>query len=1246
MKKPSPSKVKASDDPSAPAVASKKKPLPNKVKTPDDPSAPAEASKKKPSPSRVKASDDPSAPAVAIKNKPLPNKVKTPDDPSSPAVASKKKPSPRKLKEPVDSGEDLNSGFPIVAIGASAGGLEAFKELLRNLSPHMGMAFIYVQHLSPDHKSMLTSLLANATSMKVQEIKNKTLIVPDTVYIIPPDKELNVAGAHITLSPRPGGTKVHLPIDILFTSLAIAHREHVIGVILSGNASDGTAGMKAIKQEGGLTFAQDETAKFNSMPRSAILADVVDFILSPLQIAKELSLRSRHPFLGKTELLAGKEDFIDNSDPHLKKILQMLHTETGVDFGLYKLKTVERRVIRRMLLYKIDTLEAYSQYLNDKKEEIGILYQDLLIHVTRFFRDTDTYKYLKTVLLPGILKRKTEERTLRIWVPACSTGEESYSIAMIVQELLDKRAVRMPVQIFATDLSADAIQKARVGLYSIEELESVTPKRIQRFFTKSEGGYRVDKSLRDMCVFAPHNVLRDPPFSKLDLISCRNLLIYLSLPAQKKALQVFHFALLSDGYLLLGNAEGVNAYPQLFSEINSTNKVYTRNAQQGYRGLLTTYPIKLTPPDPPARSPKGVEKAASKGTMRNPPQASQSLENIIDAAILAKCVPASVIVNHRMEILQFRGSTDLYLTNPPGKASFNILKMVRPEIAFWLRTAISGAIKSKKPVQKKGLDLNVGGVLHTIRVDVLPLDVEWEEPILLVVFQELEKISHKPVSRKGSKDAPVDDRYKKLESDLAEAQGAALAFSHEQESFIEELQTANEEVVSSNEELQTVNEELETSKEEIESTNEELMTANQELVTRNELLQESYEYSKAIISTLHDPMIVLDRKLQVKTANKAFYTKFGVDEEETEGVLLYELGNNQWNIPLLRQLLEDIIPQNSFFHDFEVRHNFPNLGEKVLILNASRLNQKSHGERLILLSIKDITEAVKLQMIEKEGLKADIKESKTYSQKLKLAVQERTRELKTSNQVLLKQNSELEKLNKELEAFTYLSSHDLQEPLRKIRTFTGRILGQEEQHLSETGKTYFHYIQASAQRMQTLIQDLLHYSLFTTRDGPFVHMDLNEVLEEIKAEFMEQMEEEKASIEVKETCKIRIIPFQFRQLMYNLLHNAFKFARPGVPVMVTITCSTIKLEMKSPLGLKPNVTYSHVSVTDNGIGFEKKYADRIFELFEKLHSKDIYAGTGIGLSIVKKIVDNHQGIIKATSTLQKGTTFDIYIPNS
>lgn len=1261
--------------------------------------------------------------------------------PASKTAAAKKaaKQPPSKKKE----------SFPIVAIGASAGGLEAMTQLIKHLPTATGMAYIYAQHLSPDHESILTSLLAKSTKVPVQEVTDLMRIQPDNIYVMPSDKEMKVIDGKIKLTPRSPRRGANTLIDIFFTSLAEIHKENVIGIILSGSATDGTRGMKAIKFEGGLTFAQDDSAKFNSMPKSAIAAGIVDFVLSPDNIARELIRISRHPYIRTNGIQHTTEDDIDNNNPDLKFILTLLQRSTGVNFALYKMNTIKRRILRRMLLNKTKTLKEYANWLSDKKEEVTILYNDLLINVTNFFRDPEACKYLKTTLFPKLLKTKKSGEPLRIWVTACSTGEEAYSIAIMLLEIQETRFRDIPVQIFATDLSKQAVSKARIGVYTQQELEQVSSKRLERYFTRSNGDYRIAQAVRDMCVFAPHNLLSDPPFSRVDFITCCNLLIYFDTAAQKKAIDTFHYALNPEGYLLLGKSETVGSSAQLFSAFNKDLKIYSRKKNSGsgilpapdYRFNRFTVPMDIVP-EYPNKNPRS-------------PSNTNGLDNAVNQLLLSRYVPASVVINQQMEILQFRGSTSLYLQHPEGRASLNILKMARPEIAFELRNAISRATKSKKPVLRKGIELNGGKTIITL--EVVPLGKEWDEPVLLILFTQQEIEVPVTGSKKTKSSTGASERkIARLEEEMAAYRDELHTISHNHEAAIEELQSANEEVVSSNEELRSINEELETSKEEIQSANEELATTNQELQTRNELLNESYQYSEAIISTIHDSMIILDKDLRIKTANKSFYRQFHLNEEETGGMLLYDIGDRQWNIPKLRKLLEDIISKNTGFKDFVLEQTFPRIGKTILRLNAKRVLQHAHREQLILLAIADITESVNKQRneakileekfdVQKEAAKlfrfiadtmpqkvwtadpdghrnyfnqqwidytgvslkqlrsmemesllhpedeakarnlwkeaiatgrnfegevrlkakdgsyqwhlsrgeayrdetgeiklwigtyTEMQKQKMLSLEFENAVLQRTKELQAANE-------ELRKTNKELESFAYVSSHDLQEPLRKIQLFVNLISGEESKNLSEKGKEYFEKVLSSAERMKELIEDLLTFSRIGASGTKAEITDLSKIISEVKAELQEVIELKKATVEVRSVCNARIIPFQFYQLVQNLLSNALKFTDPSRAPHIVIEGKSIKgSELNNP-HLSEHEKYCHLRISDNGIGFEPEFQEQVFELFQRLHNQQMYPGTGIGLAIAKKIVENHKGIITATSELNQGSRFDIYLP--
>jgi two-component system CheB/CheR fusion protein len=891
-------------------------------------------------------------------------KVVSKKETASKAKEAKKTNAPK--NRPVSAVKKEENSFTVVAIGASAGGLEAVTQLLQNLSPDTGMSYIYVQHLSPDHESLLVPILSKKTEMKVQDIDDMEKIVPNNVYVIPYNKEIEVLDGHIQLIPRPQNKSSNLSIDVLFSSLAETHKENVIGIILSGSASDGTRGLSEIKEAGGITFAQDNSAKFTSMPHSAIAGGLVDFVLSPKEIAEKLNWMSKHDLINKDQIKTTSKVEIDSKNIDLKNIFQLLLKKKNVDFSFYKTQTIKRRIIRRMLIHKIETLNQYAEFLTKNENEIDLLYQDLLINVTEFFRDTEAFDVLKKSVFPQFLKNKSQNETLRIWVAACATGEEVYSIAMILNELQGANANHIPFQIFASDLSSKAIDIARNGEYSTQQLKNVSPKRLQQFFTKSGDKYRISKSLRDACVFAHHNIFRDPAFSRIDFISCRNLLIYLDSAAQKKVISTFHYALNDGGCLMLGKSETIGTQENLFTIDDKKFKIYFRKKNSGaYKIPQITSQISQPGLTEKKSATISVKKATIAATQGN-------LGNVFDAVLLAHYMPASVIINHNLDILQFRGSTALYLKNSPGKASFNILNMVLPEISFELRNAIHNAIKKNQTVNKTGIEINPSKnetVVQVVNLEVMPLKIEGEEPMLVIVFTSKQVDILQPSGQDNEKNSIAKNRrIKKLEEELVATRADMSSITNDQEALNEELQSANEEIVSSNEELQSLNEELETSKEEIESTNEELITSNHELLARNQLVEELYTYNDKILSTIHEPMLVLDENIRIKSANKSFYKTFHVTEEESFGESLYKLGNSQWNIPRLRVLLEEIIPKNNTFHDFEVEHEFPSIGHKIMLLNAHRIIKQSNKEELIVLSISDYTEVRKLQteLLEKE----------------------------------------------------------------------------------------------------------------------------------------------------------------------------------------------------------------------------------------------------------------------------------------
>ncbi len=850
--------------------------------------------------------------------------------------------------------------FPVVGIGASAGGLEAFKKLLKAIPEDSGMAYVLVQHLAPSHESMLPALLQKVTNIPVLEISDDIKVHPNHIYVLPSNKIMVATDGVLLLAPRPAKNKAerNLPIDLFFASLAEVHQSHAIGVVLSGTATDGTLGLKAIKEHGGITFAQDEaSAAFDGMPHSAAQAGVVDFILPPEMIPEKL--------LEVVKIINGKgendENFLVQDADIFKQILTLLRLRKGTDFTYYKQTTIRRRILRRMAINKNEDHATYVKFLKANKAEQDILYQDLLIPVTAFFRDTNTFENLCESILPLIIKNKSNA-PIRIWVAGCSTGEEAYSIAICINDLLGKDEIASTdkVQIFATDISEPAIATARAGIYSKSDVEVLAPDQIKKNFTKINAGYLVNKSIRNMCVFAVHNFLKDPPFGKMDLITCRNVLIYMEPYLQNKALTTFHYALNEEGILLLGKSETTAGVPTLFvpSRLKDgrADKIYTRKNVPSRFTHITSQ-----------RSEQSLADTNTKSTVLH---TKNDFQKTADDIMLRKYTPAGVVVNEAMEIIHFRGNTSNYLQQSAGKPSHNLLKMAKEGLAFELRNLLHKVKKDANAVMIEGIPIQINGALQNISIEALLLP-DTIEPHYLILFHEDKTKANKEIKKSKKQADKKDDRdirIEQLEKELAQSREDMRSITEDQEAANEELQSSNEELLSSSEELQSLNEELETGKEELQSTNEELTIINQEIISLNEQVTAAKDYAEAIILTIREPLLVLDKTLRIKTANEAFYKTFRVNESETEGNLIYDLGNKQWDIPALRTLLEKILPEKLLFNNFEVTHTFSSIGERIMLLNAREVVNKNSLEKLILLSIEDITDRKNAQEIVNKNL--------------------------------------------------------------------------------------------------------------------------------------------------------------------------------------------------------------------------------------------------------------------------------------
>ncbi len=1009
---------------------------------------------------------------------------------SSPAKRQPTLPS-SDLQEVEQTRNTAGPSFPIVGVGASAGGFEAFSELLKHLPSTTGMAFVLVQHLDPTHESILPELLSRSTTMSVEQVKDGMAIEPNHIYVVPPNMTMTIASRMLKLAARGVTHGLHMPIDHFFRSLADDQGGQAIGIILSGSGSDGALGLADIKEHGGIIFVQDDkTAKFTGMPRSAIEQGAVDFILPLDGIARELARVAKHPYVVSSVPAVRQEP--DASPPptsrdEMSDILKLLRGASGVDFTAYRQATVIRRITRRMILRKVESLADYAQDLIANPEELTALYHDLLIKVTGFFREPDSFDMLKRVVFPALLKDRPASKPVRIWVPGCATGEEAYSIAIALLECFHDQPIQSDIQIFATDIDEIALAKARAGLY-IENISlDVSPARLERFFSKVNNTYRIAKSIREICVFAKHNIFKDPPFSNLDLISCRNLLIYLEPSVQRKVMPLFYYALNATGFLTLGTAETVGSFAEAFTIVEKKHKLYTKSAT-AIRPPVDFAGMRVPSSDMPGLGQRNRPEEAKRPDV--------DVHKEADRAILNYYAPASVLVNERMEILQFRGDTGHYLLASPGKASLNLLKMARDGLLIDLRVVLDKAKKTGETVSRENVAINYEGAMLNVTIRAIPLKLPLPAGSHVVVTFDEPGSAVIPARKRKPRAAIATTRETERGqiSQLHEELGAAKQFLQsvieERDTTSEEFKSTNEELLSANEELQSTNEELETAKEELQSTCEELTTVNEEVRHWNTelsranndlnnlfssghlpilllgrdlrirrftpvagrvlnilptdigrplgdlafnihipdldaLIQKTIEtgsaserevqdraghwyslriqpyktaedridgavlvfvdihslkdverltrvlealrqaeaaarvaqqYAESIVETVREPLLVLDGTLRVKTANRSFYRTFQVSPGETRGHLLYELGDHQWDIPALRESLEQILFQNAEFRDLEIECEFPHLGKKTMLLDARRLDGSETSGVLILLAIEDITE--------------------------------------------------------------------------------------------------------------------------------------------------------------------------------------------------------------------------------------------------------------------------------------------------
>lgn len=955
--------------------------------------------------------------------------------------------------------------FLVVGIGASAGGLEAIEKFFSAMPSDPGMAFIIVSHLDPKRQTFLPDLIAKMTSMPVKTATNALKVKANEVYIIPPDKDMDIIDGKLQLVQQTELKGVQSPINHFMRSLAFDMRERSVGIVLSGMGADGTAGLREIKSQLGLVVAQDpNTAKYASMPESAIQTGITDMTLAPEKMIEALIEYSKRHVLHQPALQT--EDLEGKTQNDLQKILARLRSITGHDFSGYKRNRLVRRIERRIVALHFDKLSQYVKYIYETPRESDLLFKEVLIGVTSFFRDPEAFDLIKEQIFPNLFKDRSAENPIRIWVAGCSTGEEAYSLAIMLREYMDQIKREFTVQIFASDIDPSAVEVARGGLYPSAIAPDVGEERLKKFFTKESGSYRIRADLREMLIFAVQDVIKDPPFTKLDLITCRNLLIYLTTELQKKLLPLFHYSLRPRGILFLGSSETIGSQPHLFTTVDKKWKIFQR-VESGIVSRPAEFPF--------SRAAGAPEKPEQRRHAE--PTLPQTLERIL----LAEFAPPSAVVNDKGDIIYIHGRTGAYLEPAPGRANLNILDMAREGLRLQLPAALRQAAAQKVEVRIDRIQVKSNGGYQPVNLVLRPIhDAPQMDGLLMVLFEEPRSGQTGP-ARKEKKKQPKeygDVRVKDLERELLQSKENLQSTIEELESTNEELKSSNEEYQSTNEELQSANEELDTSKEELQSLNEELVTVNSELQSKFEELtrtnsdmrnfldslevptifldsqlrikrfttlvpqlihliesdigrpishiQTNLNYDKlvadsdrvlkttkyveteveakdgrwflmrilpykapgnvldgvvitfldiselrrvaerlvlakqllslaqSIVDTVREPLLVLDDGLRIVAASRSFYQTFQESEAVTIGKFIYDLGNKQWDIPRLRELLERILPFKESFDNFSVDLDLPNLGKRNLQLNARRLRQQS-VER-ILLAFEDVTE--------------------------------------------------------------------------------------------------------------------------------------------------------------------------------------------------------------------------------------------------------------------------------------------------
>ncbi len=1140
----------------------------------------------------------------------------------------------------------------VVGIGASAGGLEALRELVARLPVDSGLAFVVLQHLPPSQLGRLAGLLGQVATLPVLDVESGHRIRRDTIMIVPPHTAASISRGTLVLRQAAPGSRPSAPIDGLFASLAEVLGERAIGIVLSGTANDGTDGLRAIQAAGGITLAQDPTtARFDEMPRSAIAGGVVELVLTPAQIGDELAAIARLPPAGEIS-------------PNLEAIFAKLEIASGIDFSHYKRSTIERRLARRMTKLHLGSLVDYLGYLEIHADEAAAVYEDLLIHVTEFFRDPKVFERIAADVIPALVRDKPADAPIRVWVPGCSTGEEVYSFAMmLVEHLGDDRAI----QLFGTDLSERAIDTARRGRYPLAIAAKVGEARLKRFFHREGTGYRINPALRERCVFVRHDLATDPPFSKLDLVSCRNVLIYLGVALQKRVIPIFHYALNQPGFLVLGPAESIGAYDTLFATVDPDVRIYQRKSAA--RPVLT-FPLASRSEHRDARALEVVRSVID-------------VQRDVDHVLLSRYGPACVVVDDNLDVVQYRGRAGRYLEPPPGQPQLSLLRMARDGLAGELPLAIQRARRADAPVRQDGVVISEGGRDHRFDLEVIPLrGAANAKHYFLVIFEEA--AAGLPTApdraRRGPKVGMRDrDELGRLQQELIATKEYLASLTAQHLATSEELGIANEELQSTNEELQSGMEELQTAKEELQSTNEELETVNDELNANNALLHEANDDLENVLASVEIAIIIVDDERRVR--------RFTPKAREVMSLLVTDLGRPIADlqpsvpVPALDASIAEVIASQAI-HESEVL----GVGGRCYRLQIHPYHAAGDGCRGAVIAFVDITtlraardhasaivETVPTPLVVLDQALHIRSANRAFYQAFDGAVGQplgrelaaavagggaiAEREVEYGERVLrlvanpvvhdggdllvgivdITERRQLEQAKdaakRERDAFLGAVSHELRTPLAAILLWAEALRGlgdaPRREHAIDT-------IMESARAEAELVDDLIELAssqsqaLVVTLEAVDIGAITRAAIDTLRPEATAKP----IVIETEITAGPMVMadPRRWRQIATQLIANAIKFTPPGGRILVAVTFTDGEMRL---------------SVHDSGPGMSRELVARAFEPFVRADGSSTrpHRGLGIGLTLVRHFVERQGGRI-AIESIGRGTTVHVWMPAS